>query len=117
MVWHVCVRLARKPIVAYSAAALFVALACAASPAAAQVKVEDLIGKAVPDITDAIEKPVEQAIKLFSEGKFDDARNLLKETRVRNPQLPPEGVIMAQLMVSINQGISCLAIWRSRTDR
>ncbi len=72
----------------------------------AQVKVEDLIGKAVPDITEDIEKPVAQAIKLFSEGKFDEARTLLKETRAKKPQLPPEGVIMAQLMVAINQGLA-----------
>lgn len=86
--------------------ALVVLAAAVASPAHAQVKVEDLIGKAVPDITDAIEKPVEQAIKLFGDQKFDEARDLLKATREKNPQLPPEGVIMAQLMVGINQGMA-----------
>ncbi len=77
-----------------------------ARPADAQVTPETLIGKSVSDISDAISKPIDEAITLFKNRQFDDARNKLKATCQANPQLPPAGVIMAQMFVAANQGLA-----------
>lgn len=76
------------------------------STAQAQITPEQLIGKSVTDITDSMSKPIEQAITLFKNRQFKDARDLLTTTCKANPQLPPAGVIMAQLFVAANQGLA-----------
>ncbi|MCA9270120.1 MAG: hypothetical protein KDA41_16675, partial [Planctomycetales bacterium] len=74
--------------------------------AQAQFTVDNLVGKSVGTVPDDMAKPLQQAIELFSKRQFDDARTLLKNTRVKYAQLPPEGVMMAQMFVAANQGLA-----------
>ncbi len=97
-----------------AAAALAIAIIVfAAGAAQAQITVESLIGKSVTDISDTMSKPIEQAITLFTNRQFDDARNLLKQTCSAYPELPPPGVLMAQMFVAANQGLAA----RSELER
>ena len=81
-------------------------VAAGTQTAHAQVTAETLIGKSVSDITDSMSKPIEEAITLFKNRQFEDARNKLKATCKAHPQLPPAGVIMAQMFVAANQGLA-----------
>lgn len=99
-----------------SAAVLLAAAVLAFVPcqlASAQITVDNLIGKAVTDISDSMAKPVQQAITLFTNRQFNDARLLLKKTREKYPQLPPAGVLMAQMFAAANQGAAA----RSELER
>ena len=89
-----------------SAALAFCWLAAGTQSVQAQVTAEALIGKSVSDITESMSKPIEEAITLFKNRQFDDARNKLKATCQAHPQLPPAGVIMAQMFVAANQGLA-----------
>jgi tetratricopeptide (TPR) repeat protein len=69
--------------------------------AAAQVTARTLIGKAVSD--DAQDKDVENAIERFKNRDIDGCRAILERARSNNPKLPPVGVMMATLWLSVNQ--------------
>jgi len=73
---------------------------------AQELTVDSLIGKSVTDIPDSVRQPVEEAITLFKNRQFDDARQTLKITCQAHPQLPPPGVLMAQMFVAANQGMA-----------
>lgn len=94
-------------IFASGALALMIAvLGLNSAQAQNEITAETLIGKSVSDITDAMSKPIEEAITLFKNRQFEDARNKLKTACKANPQMPPAGVIMAQLFVAANQGLA-----------
>lgn len=81
-------------------------LACGLVPllhrvSAAQVTARTLIGKAVSD--DAQDKDVENAIERFKNRDIDGCRAILERARSNNPKLPPVGVMMATLWMSVNQ--------------
>ena len=68
---------------------------------AAQVTARTLIGRAVSD--DAQDKDVENAIDRFKNRDIDGCRAILERARANNPKLPPVGVMMATLWLSVNQ--------------
>ena len=76
------------------------AAACAL-PAHAQVNAQTLIGKAVSD--DASSKDVNNAITRFRERDIDGCRAVLERAKSNNVKLPPPGVMMAMLWLSVNQ--------------
>lgn len=67
----------------------------------AQVTVRTLVGKAVPD--DATEREIGQAIGRFRDRDIDGCRDILERARANDPKLPPPGVMMAMLWLSVNQ--------------
>ncbi|MFN9367987.1 MAG: tetratricopeptide repeat protein, partial [Planctomycetia bacterium] len=67
----------------------------------AQVTARTLIGRAVSD--DAQDKDVENAIERFRNRDIDGCRAILERARANNPKLPPVGVMMATLWLSVNQ--------------
>lgn len=75
----------------------------AGSEAYAQITVKGLLESAVTDISQEVGSEVQKAITLFSNGKFEDARNTLKALRRTHPELPPAGVLMGQMFFAINQ--------------
>lgn len=70
-------------------------------PATAQVTAQTLIGKAVSD--DAQNKEINNAITRFRDRDIDGCRAMLERARSNNPKLPPPGVMMAMLWLSVNQ--------------
>ena len=90
----------------FLAALVFTLMAANTQTLHAQVTAETLIGKSVSDITESMSKPIEEAITLFKNRQFEDARNRLKSTCKAHPQLPPAGVLMAQMFVAANQGLA-----------
>ena len=90
----------------FLAALVFTLMAANTPTLHAQVTAETLIGKSVSDITESMSKPIEEAITLFKNRQFEDARNRLKSTCKAHPQLPPAGVLMAQMFVAANQGLA-----------
>jgi tetratricopeptide (TPR) repeat protein len=72
-----------------------------ALPARAQVNAQTLIGKAVSD--DASAKEVNNAITRFRERDIDGCRAVLERAKSNNPKLPPSGVMMSMLWLSVNQ--------------
>jgi tetratricopeptide (TPR) repeat protein len=83
------------------AACVAVMAAVWAEPATAQVTAQTLIGKAVSD--EASNKEVTNAINRFRERDIDGARAVLERARSNNSKLPPPGVMMAMLWLSVNQ--------------
>lgn len=88
-------RLPRALLVAAALAGLF------ALPAAGQVSVQSMIGRAVSD--DTHNDAVTSAISRFRERDIDGARVILERIRSEDPKLPPSGVMMATLWLSANQ--------------
>jgi tetratricopeptide (TPR) repeat protein len=82
------------------AAALLVG-AVASTPAEAQVTAQTLVGKAVSD--DAQYADINAAIGRFRERDINGCRALLERAKSNNPKLPPPGVMMAVLWLSVNQ--------------
>ena len=72
-----------------------------ASPARAQINAQSLIGKAVSD--EASVKDVNNAITRFRDRDIDGCRAVLERARSSNPKLPPPGVMMTMLWLSVNQ--------------
>ena len=70
-------------------------------PVEAQITAQSLIGKAVSD--DAQAKDIDNAIARFRERDIDGCLAMLERARSLNPQLPPPGVMMAVLWLSVNQ--------------
>jgi tetratricopeptide (TPR) repeat protein len=73
----------------------------AARPAQAQVTAQSLIGKAVSD--DSMNKEINNAISRFRDRDIDGCRAVLERAKSNNPKLPPPGVMMAMLWLSVNQ--------------
>ena len=82
-------------------AAITVAAVALASPARAQVTAQTLIGKAVSD--EASSKEVTNAINRFRDRDIDGCRAILERAKSNNAKLPPPGVMMAMLWLSVNQ--------------
>ena len=86
-------------VVACAAAAF---LACAsARPVQAQVTAQTLVGKAVSD--DAQNQEVTGAINRFRDRDIDGCRAILERVKSNNAKMPPPGVMMAMLWLSVNQ--------------
>jgi tetratricopeptide (TPR) repeat protein len=81
--------------------ALLAAFVCDAPVARAQVTAKSLVGKAVSD--DAQYKEIDNAIARFGDRDIDGCRAVLERARNNNPKLPPPGVMMAMLWLSVNQ--------------
>lgn len=73
----------------------------AAAPAQAQVTAQTLIGRAVSD--DSQSKEVSAAIARFRDRDVDACRAMLERAHNANQKLPPPGVMMAILWLSVNQ--------------
>ncbi|MFM8435728.1 MAG: tetratricopeptide repeat protein, partial [Planctomycetia bacterium] len=85
-------------------AAVMAALLATALPAGraeAQVTAQTLIGKAVSD--DSQNQEVTGAINRFRDRDIDGCRAILERVKSNNPKLPPPGVMMAMLWLSVNQ--------------
>jgi tetratricopeptide (TPR) repeat protein len=78
-----------------------VATFAAARPVQAQVTAQSLIGKAVSD--DSMNKEITNAISRFRDRDIDGCRAVLERAKSSNPKLPPPGVMMAMLWLSVNQ--------------
>jgi tetratricopeptide (TPR) repeat protein len=72
-----------------------------ASRAEAQVTAQTLIGKAVSD--DSQNQEVTGAINRFRDRDIDGCRAILERVKSNNAKLPPPGVMMAMLWLSVNQ--------------
>jgi tetratricopeptide (TPR) repeat protein len=78
-----------------------VAVALLGGVARAQVTAQTLIGKAVSD--DAQNKDISNAIARFRDRDIDGCRAILERAKSNNAKLPPPGVMMAMLWLSVNQ--------------
>ena len=67
----------------------------------AQVTAQTLIGKAVSD--DAANTEVTGAINRFRDRDIDGCRAILERVKSNNVKMPPPGVMMAMLWLSVNQ--------------
>jgi len=76
-------------------------LVVAARPVHAQVTAQSLIGKALSD--DSMNKEITNAISRFRDRDIDGCRAVLERAKSNNPKLPPPGVMMAMLWLSVNQ--------------
>jgi tetratricopeptide (TPR) repeat protein len=74
---------------------------CRGQAALAQVTAKTLIGKAVSDDKEYAE--IDNAIARFSDRDIDGCRAILERARNNNAKLPPPGVMMAMLWLSVNQ--------------
>ena len=86
------------------AAVVMVGLSATALPtrtAEAQVTAQTLIGKAVSD--DAQNQEITGAINRFRDRDIDGCRAILERAKNNNAKLPPPGVMMAMLWLSVNQ--------------
>jgi tetratricopeptide (TPR) repeat protein len=81
--------------------AVLIAAAMPASEARAQITAQTLIGKAVSD--DAQNQEVTNAINRFRDRDIDGCRAILERVKSNNAKLPPPGVMMAMLWLSVNQ--------------
>jgi tetratricopeptide (TPR) repeat protein len=70
-------------------------------PARAQVTAQTLIGKAVSDESQT--KEINNAIARFRDRDIDGCRAVLDRSRSNNAKLPPPGVMMSMLWLSVNQ--------------
>lgn len=80
---------------------MVVATALPASRAQAQVTAQTLIGKAISD--DSQNQEVTGAINRFRDRDIDGCRAILERVKSNNPKMPPPGVMMAMLWLSVNQ--------------
>ena len=74
---------------------------CRGQSAVAQVTAKTLIGKAVSEDKEYAE--IDNAIARFSDRDIDGSRAILERARNNNAKLPPPGVMMAMLWLSVNQ--------------
>jgi tetratricopeptide (TPR) repeat protein len=81
--------------------ALLATAALPAREARAQITAQTLIGKAVSD--DAQNQEVTGAINRFRDRDIDGCRAILERAKSNNAKLPPPGVMMAMLWLSVNQ--------------
>lgn len=71
------------------------------APADAQVTAQSLVGKAVSG--DAEFQDITSAINRFRDRDIDGCRAMLERAHSNNPKLPPPGVLMSMLWLSVNQ--------------
>ena len=86
------------------AAIMTAALAATALPAGraeAQVTAQTLVGKAISD--DSQNQEVTNAINRFRDRDIDGCRAILERVKSNNAKMPPPGVMMAMLWLSVNQ--------------
>lgn len=76
-------------------------LAMSSATASAQITAQNLVGKAVSD--DAQYADINNAIARFRDRDLDGCRALMERARSNNPKLPPPGVMMSLLWLSVNQ--------------
>jgi len=88
-------------MVATIVAGALVARVLPAGRAEAQVTAQTLIGKAVSD--DSQNQEVGGAINRFRDRDIDGCRVILERAKSDNPKLPPPGVMMAMLWLSVHQ--------------
>jgi tetratricopeptide (TPR) repeat protein len=81
--------------------ALLLVVVVSTRPVQAQITAQSLIGKAVSD--DSMNKEITNAIGRFRDRDIDGCRALLERAKSNNPKLPPPGVMMATLWLSVNQ--------------
>lgn len=81
--------------------ALLLVVVVSTRPVQAQITAQSLIGKAVSD--DSMNKEITNAIGRFRDRDIDGCRALLERSKSNNPKLPPPGVMMATLWLSVNQ--------------
>ena len=82
-------------------AAIVAAVVFSAGTAQAQVTAQTLIGKAVSD--DAQTQEVTNAINRFRDRDIDGCKAILERVKSNNAKMPPPGVMMAMLWLSVNQ--------------
>jgi len=78
-----------------------VSVVASAAVARAQVTAQTLVGRAVSD--DSQSKEINNAIARFRDRDIDGCRAVLERARSNNAKLPPPGVMMAMLWLSVNQ--------------
>jgi len=81
--------------------AVAAAMAGGAVSAQAQVTAQALVGSAVSD--DSMDKEINNAIARFRDRDIDGCRAVLDRSRSNNAKLPPPGVMMSMLWLSVNQ--------------
>lgn len=94
----------RRPSSFRHQAAALLAIAAGLVPfaaARAQVTAQTLIGKAVSDESQT--KEINNAIARFRDRDIDGCRAVLDRARTNNAKLPPPGVMMSMLWLSVNQ--------------
>ncbi|MFM9026227.1 MAG: tetratricopeptide repeat protein [Planctomycetaceae bacterium] len=94
----------RRPSSFRRQAAALLAVAAGLVPfaaARAQVTAQTLIGKAVSDESQT--KEINNAIARFRDRDIDGCRAVLDRARTNNAKLPPPGVMMSMLWLSVNQ--------------
>jgi tetratricopeptide (TPR) repeat protein len=69
--------------------------------ASSQVTAQALIGNAISD--DSMNKEITNAIARFRDRDIDGCRAILERAKSNNSKLPPPGVMMATLWMSVNQ--------------
>jgi tetratricopeptide (TPR) repeat protein len=90
-----------SPLVRSWLAVVAVLVAVPARPLLAQVTAQTLVGKAVSD--DSQNKEITNAISRFRDRDIDGCRAVLERAKSNNVKLPPPGVMMAMLWLSVNQ--------------
>jgi tetratricopeptide (TPR) repeat protein len=80
---------------------LLVVLCGFSGVARGQVTAQTLVGKAVSD--DSQSKEINNAIARFRDRDIDGCRAILERAKSNNAKLPPPGVMMATLWLSVNQ--------------
>lgn len=84
---------------------LFLAVALVASTASAvsaQLTAENLLKSSIEQLGPE-HREVADAIEQFRKGNFLECRNLLKAARGKDSKVPPDGVLMAQMLYTANQ--------------
>jgi tetratricopeptide (TPR) repeat protein len=88
-------------VLSWAGLAVLLIVVASARPVQAQITAQSLIGKAVSD--DSMNKEITNAIGRFRDRDIDGCRALLERAKSNNPKLPPPGVMMATLWLSVNQ--------------
>ncbi|MFM8734498.1 MAG: tetratricopeptide repeat protein [Pirellulales bacterium] len=78
-----------------------IVLAMTAVSARAQIDAQSLVGNAISD--DSMNKEINNAIARFRDRDIDGCRAILERAKSTNAKLPPPGVMMATLWLSVNQ--------------
>ena len=84
---------------------LFLAMAFVASTASwanAQLTAENLLKSSIEQLGPE-HREIADGIEQFRKGNFLECRNLLKAARAKDSKVPPDGVLMAQMLYTANQ--------------
>jgi tetratricopeptide (TPR) repeat protein len=91
----------RRAVYGIALAVLAFGAAASTRPAQAQITAQALVGKSVSD--DSMNKEINNAISRFRDRDIDGCRAVLERAKSSNTKLPPPGVMMAMLWLSVNQ--------------